>query len=352
MTETGASLPRILASYKIIFAAEKMPCGNDMAALVKMRIAKYPTTPFEEQMKAILDRVALFRKSAGPTSQADRATKLCRAGLYSKATAAMLGSPILEWSPNVLDKFRSKFPEETADTTAPASDEDDAQEAQHYSASAVRQAIASFRKGSAAGAAGWSPDILKRLIALPGRGDRVVGALAKILPALRSTEGELRRVIYGGRGLPLDKGAGDVRPIVVPDTFRRLGAKVVMAANAEAIEAVLVAHHQCGVLLKRGAEITCHAIRILADAHPDLIAIKVDCSNAFNSVSRKAIRAALAKHLPQLGPYFREAYGHHSSCIQCGTDVVECTRGGLQGDPLMPTLFAAALIDGEVLVPG
>ena len=104
--------------------------------------------------------------------------------------------------------------------------------------------------------------------------------------------------------------------------------------------------HQCGVLLKRGSEIIAHALRLVRRSDPGLVVLQVDCSNAFNTVRRSAMWAAVREHLPELRDYFQTAYGSWSA-IACGDWWVECSRGGFQGDPLMPILFSLALINTD-----
>ena len=273
---------------------------------------------------------------------------LCRRGLFSRGVALLTSAGILSWSAATMVKFSAKFPQEEEAEEAVVEGKD--RTPIDVSADNVIAAIKSFRKGSAAGPSGWSPDVLKALCGLPARGQRMAAVFRRILIAYQSSEGVLRAILFGGRGVPLKKTSkekltdaqADVRPIVVPDTFRRVLAKAVMREHAKEIEAAMVSHHQCGVLLKRGAEIITHSIRVAQLADPTLVVLKVDCSNAFNSVSRYAMRNAVNMHLPQLNKYMFQAYGRPSTIV-CEEGSITSTTGGFQGDPLMPTLFSAAL---------
>ena len=56
------------------------------------------------------------------------------------------------------------------------------------------------------------------------------------------------------------------------------------------------------------------------------------------------MRAAVAKYVPALKGYFQQAYDQ-PVFIECGNSRTKSSRGGFQGDPLMPALFALALVD-------
>jgi hypothetical protein len=344
MDQKGTSLIRFMCSYKIIFCASKDLKGSEFAAKVRQRIATYEDTPLVQLIQETTQAAEIYTraKAASDSGIIARAERFCRRGLFSRATALLLSSGVLPWTAVTIAKFASKFPQEEEDVV-----EETNMEPIKLKPEELMAAIRSFRKGSAPGPSGWAPDVLKEMIDLPGRGTRLASTFVRVLVAYQGTEGDLRATLFGGRGVPLKKGEkvgdeADLRPIVVPDTLRRVLAKAEMHTNAKEIEVAMVAHHQCGVLLKRGAETITHSIRIARAANPSLVGLKVDCSNAFNSVLRRAIRQSVALHLPQLTRYLAQAY-NRPSIIFCGLTKLRSTRGGFQGDPLMPTIFSTAL---------
>ena len=100
---------------------------------------------------------------------------------------------------------------------------------------------------------------------------------------------EICPVFFGGRLIALEKKTGGYRPIAVGYTFRRLVAK---CANfyAQKKLAAYFSPLQLGVAVSRGCEAAVHATRRFMEAMPDdEVVVKLDISNAFNTVRRDAL---------------------------------------------------------------
>jgi len=96
---------------------------------------------------------------------------------------------------------------------------------------------------------------------------------------------------------------GGLRPIAVGLCLRCLASKI---ANRWAIAELLstLAPHQLGVRVCGGAEAIVHAARaFVASASPLHALVKLDFSNAFNTVRRDCIFESVATHLPSLLSY-------------------------------------------------
>src|SRR5206468_8572292 len=70
--------------------------------------------------------------------------------------------------------------------------------------------------------------------------------------------------------------------------------------------------------------------------------VKLDFTNAFNSVRRDIVREAVVSNVPCLRGYFDSAYGE-SSNLSFGDFTVESAEGVQQGDPLGSLLFCLAI---------
>jgi hypothetical protein len=68
----------------------------------------------------------------------------------------------------------------------------------------------------------------------------------------------------------------------------------------------------------------------------------VDIANAFNSVDRLAMQAALSELAPGLLPWFEFTHGQPSPLF-CRSEVLWSTQGTQQGDPLGPAFFAVTI---------
>ena len=110
-------------------------------------------------------------------------------------------------------------------------------------------------------------------------------------------------VLFGGALTAIAKKGGGVRPIAVDYSWTRVVNKVACNLVSERA-AALLAPKQLGVGVPGDAEAAVHATRRYLDNLPQgHILLKVDFSNAFNSVCNDALFEAVAKYLPDLLPY-------------------------------------------------
>ena len=110
-----------------------------------------------------------------------------------------------------------------------------------------------------------------------------------------------REVLFGGRLIALQKKDGGVRPIAVGYTLRRLAAKCANAyvskRRSEELQPI-----QVGVGVSGGAKAAIHAMRCCVSTMPDdHVLVKLDFSNAYNTVRRDAVLwTVAATKLPEL----------------------------------------------------
>ena len=107
--------------------------------------------------------------------------------------------------------------------------------------------------------------------------------------------------------------------------------------------APLLSPLQLGVGVPNGCGAAVHAARRFVDSlQGDQALIKLDFANAFNSLRRDHMLAAVAAELPELFDFCRASYGGVST-LKFGADRVSSQEGAQQSDPLGPLLFCLTL---------
>ena len=100
-----------------------------------------------------------------------------------------------------------------------------------------------------------------------------------------------------------------------------------------------LATKQLGVDAPLGCEGAVHAVCDFVERHPHggHRMIKLDLSNAFNSVSREAVLRQAIQRLPVAMPLITQAYAQPSPLYTADNVIWSC-RGIQQDDPLGPLL--------------
>ena len=142
------------------------------------------------------------------------------------------------------------------------------------------------------------------------------------------------------------KPDGGRRPIACGGTLRRVAAKAVCVALKDQFRRA-VGPHQYAVARDGGMEKAHKTLQLLTEMRGDAVFLKLDFRNAYNSVHRPAVLAAVAERLPALLPIARtllpERTTHYWYDGDGAARTIEARRGVDQGCPLSPVLFALAM---------
>ena len=145
-------------------------------------------------------------------------------------------------------------------------------------------------------------------------------------------------VFFGGRLLALNKKTGGIRPIVNGFTLRRLASKCANSFGTKKLASVFYPH-QLGIGTPGGCEAAVHSARRYLEALPeDHVLVKLDFSNAFNSIHRREMLLAVHSRMPELYSFCCSAY-NQPSVLFFGQYTVQSQEGVQQGDPIGPLLF-------------
>ncbi|KAL0228870.1 hypothetical protein GEMRC1_013490 [Eukaryota sp. GEM-RC1] len=88
---------------------------------------------------------------------------------------------------------------------------------------------------------------------------------------------------------------------------------------------------------------------LFLNSHDDNFIFNLDFKNAFNSVSRNSVFAAIEKDFPELTSYFYLFYGKPSDLIYDSYSL-KSMSGVKQGDPLGPLFFCLTIHDSLLCI--
>ena len=276
-----------------------------------------------------------------PEERRDLATSLGREGFDKKACTALQSEGLCPFNPETAKSLEALHPRSLPPAVTPLQDLPLAPE---IVPELVARCLRAFPAETAPGPTGLRVQHL-RDACVAGGTDALLTQLAAVVSLVSQgmAPTTIARVLAGAGLVALPKPSGGVRPIAVGELLRRLVGKCLMASVREEARHYFW-HSQVGVGVKGGAEKAVHTVRAWMQRNSSSsqkVLVKLDFANAFNCVSRHALREVAAK-FPGLARFATWCYQMPSS-LRFGSFTLESQTGVQQGDPLGPLLFAAAI---------
>jgi hypothetical protein len=286
------------------------------------------------------------RRSTTDTDKAARCLELAADAQYSKSCAALTSEPPVDVTPAVVEQMRRKHPPSRQAVDLASLPAVHAAAALQVEPADVEREIRAFPRGSAGGPTGLRPQHLKDALQTAAHRDEVLSQLTSLTNLLaRGQAPPATAELFAGASLAaLPKKDGGLRPVAVGETLRRLVGKCLCHEVASAARARL-APLQLGVAVPGGTEAAIHCARQWWTrnlGNEQKVFVKLDLSNAFNTLDRNAVLQAVHEEFPGLAPFADYCYGA-PTLLFLGKHTLRSERGVQQGDPLGPLLFALAL---------
>ena len=273
---------------------------------------------------------------------------LAAAGEESRALAAAVGAELAPRTGATLDQLRASFP---PDERAPAAEQPQPpQRLPHAPPSAElreqveEEVLKLLRRPPRLTAPGLLGTRLEHLAAGADSGEtrRLLSRVAARV-AFGELPQDVLQALRSGELVALDKGGGEVRPLLVGASLRRLGLRALARARKTQL-ADAAGEHQYGVGRKGGATLLVKHLQALVETRPDATFIKVDVKAAFQRMRRGPAFQAMAAAVPEvaevLQAWYAEPAEHYWRGANGQFETVWSRRGFDQGDPLSPAGFA------------
>ena len=209
----------------------------------------------------------------------------------------------------------------------------------------IVKAICSFSRQRDVGSDRIPPHNLKELISkFAGIGGASLVRALKVFVNMvlaGKTPHDVHPFFFGATLVTFHSKCGDLRPIAIGCTLKRLAAKCAVMRVKQSMKSLLIPH-QLGFGVKHGAEAMVHSARIfLDDLQPNEIMIKLVYKDAFDSIFHSGVIAAVEEYAPELLPFVNPLLSIPSYYFH-DDKIVRSSESLPERDPMAPLLFCLA----------
>ncbi|TXB98911.1 hypothetical protein FocTR4_00012312 [Fusarium oxysporum f. sp. cubense] len=303
-------------------------------------LRSYPTNiPTLESLQP-LQQPQNHPKAARPSiapSPAQRATKLVERGYLGRAARALIDpTPV---APNTAENRAILLEKHPIGSRDPFQGKTRPRPGQPITPKAIIEAIRSIGKEKAPGLSGWTRPLLDLVVA---REDSPIIAFLRLLAdMIRQGTAPGADLLCASRLIGLEKPGGGVRPIAIGDLIYKVAMKAILMTS---YRSEMLLPFQLGVNSPGGVEPAIFLLEeaILGPNSADFQQlVSIDLANAFNSVDRASIAAAVATYAPTFYKAAAWAYNNPSLLVTEDGYTLASSKGVRQDPALNGTLEAA-----------
>ena len=261
-------------------------------------------------------------------------------GHLKKATSILLGDGLKKVDQETLQKLQELHPQGPSEPFAGPIRHADTGLADK---NLMEKAINRLPRDSAPGPSGWTFALITDAFHQAPHLRTALEMLALWILTDSSKLNTIRDYITSSRLVALNKKGGGVRPIAVGESITRFISRWILESVSPKFEDLLLPC-QFGVGSAGGVEPIVHYLNDTVRVNQAEAIVSIDFSNAFNELSRKEMKNAVAAHLPGLYRAIKFLYGQPSNLYTWKEDgdlcAIQSSQGVRQGDPFGPLLFS------------
>ena len=318
--------------------------GKEWRAMAKNVLGQYPLLSQELRSRIFADQEPQPQHSDPPDPELSRTRavrRLMKEGHLRKAARCLLSDGTLRLDATGLQTLRDLHPEPT-NTTTPFTGQVPHPPIDNLTLELLEETVKKLPADSAPGPSGWTFAMIRECWEAVPRFRDVLEGLGRLM--VKGGESfPARDWLCASRLIPIKKKPSGVRPIACGEAFTRVACRWALATVTP--EDILLPE-QFGVGSPGGVEpVVWSAGDAIAQENCKGF-LKIDFSNAFNTVSRHQISKTVRERVPSLYRLVKLLYNTPSPLLvayEGGAETLWSRTGVRQGDPLGPLLFSVAI---------